>query len=182
MTTSKEQSTSNKESSLFKDAVTDVKPLEQKIPPPFRQKPLPQRLHPQHSESEGRDDLFSDEGDPVKSDEQLLFYRTGLQQATLKKLRRGQIPVEIDLDLHGRTVAEARVELTEFIHFSIKNGVRCVRIIHGRGKGSHDSQPILKQKVNHWLRQRDEVLAFCSATNRDGGTGAIYLLLRRKTR
>ncbi|MCW8826282.1 MAG: Smr/MutS family protein, partial [Gammaproteobacteria bacterium] len=87
-----------------------------------------------------------------------------------------QIRVEAELDLHGFTVNEARVELTEFLHFAMESGLRCVRIIHGKGKSS---QPILKQKVDYWLRQREEVLAFCSAINRDGGTGALYLLLRR---
>jgi len=179
---SKKSSKSAHEEQIFQKAIEDVKPLEQVRIPPYRHPLKAQRHQNPDLETDKRDDLFSDEGEQVGSDEQLLFYRDGLQQGILKKLRKGQIPIEAELDLHGRTVAEARIELTEFIHFAVNNGIRCVRIIHGRGKGSYNSQPILKQKVNYWLRQIDPVLAFCSASNRDGGTGAIYLLLRRKGR
>ena len=179
---SKDPSNPANEKKLFQKAVKDVKPMDQVQVPPFRSPPKARLFQNPESTPEERDDLFSDEGDQVQSDEQLLFYRSGIQRGTLKKLRKGQIPIEAELDLHGYTVAEARVELTEFIHFAIEGAIRCVRIIHGRGKGSYGNQPILKQKVNHWLRQRDEVLAFCSAINQDGGTGALYLLLRRMNR
>lgn len=185
MSPSNEKKLSSEEKTQFQDAVDGVKPLEQKSPPPFRQKPLARLLHPQYEDEQYRDNLFSDSSnhnhDAIEQEtpEELLFYRSGLQQATLKKLRRGQIRVEAELDLHGFTVAEARIELTEFVHFALENGLRCVRVIHGKGK---NRQPILKQKVNHWLQQREEVLAFSSAIGRDGGTGAIYLLLRRKER
>jgi DNA-nicking Smr family endonuclease len=167
------------EEQLFQQSVEDVKPLPQHHVQPYRATPRAQLYAKQGGASVERDDLFSDGEEPVGSDEQLLFYRAGLQRTTLKKLRKGQIAIEAELDLHGYTVAEARVELTKFVHFSLGSGLRCVSIIHGRGKSGSGAPPILKQKVNHWLRQRDEVLAFCSAINRDGGTGAIYLLLRR---
>ena len=181
MPPSKEKSLSSEEKILFQDAVSGVKPLQQKKAPPFHKKPPARPLDQQQVLPE-RDDLFSDGAESghfngmSEPQEQLLFHRSGLQRATLKKLRRGQIKVEAELDLHGYTVAKARIELTEFIHFAMTSDLRCVRIIHGKGKSR---QAILKQKVDYWLRQRNEVLAFCSATGRDGGTGAIYLLLRR---
>ena len=146
-------------------------------------------MHRQQAAQQDRDDLFSDGGESSlidengESKEQLLFYRSGLQPTTLKRLKRGQIRIEAELDLHGFSVNEARIELTEFVHFAMTHALRCVRIIHGKGKGkgksSYTRQPILKRKVDYWLRQRDEVLAFCSAIGRDGGSGATYLLLRR---
>lgn len=191
MPPSKEKSLANEEKILFQDAVSGVKPLQQNKILPFRQKPLARLLNLQPAELQDQDDLFSDgaelghidsQNEMNEPHDQLLFYRSGLQRTTLKKLRRGQIRIEAELDLHGYTVAEARIELTEFIHFAMANGLRCVRIIHGKGKGAYTRQPVLKQKVDLWLRQRDEVLAFCSAIGRDGGTGAIYLLLRRMDR
>lgn len=188
MPPSKEKSLSNEEKILFQDAVNGVKPLQQSKIPPFRQKPLARLLNPQTGARQDRDDLFSDGAElgpiagvnePHDPHEQLLFYRSGLQRTTLKKLRRGQIRIEAELDLHGYTVAEARIELTEFIHFAMASDLRCLRIIHGKGKSR---QAILKQRVDYWLRQREEVLAFCSAIGKDGGTGAIYLLLRRLDR
>ena len=127
-------------------------------------------------------DMFSDSIDPadMETGEELLFARDGLQHSVLRKLRRGQFSVAAELDLHGLRVEEARQELSHFlIHCRITHK-QCVRIIHGKGNGSRRQQPVLKGKVNHWLRQRDEVLAFCSARPIDGGTGAIYLLLKRK--
>lgn len=84
------------------------------------------------------------------------------------------------LDLHGLRVVEARLALAGFLAHAIRHRLRVVQIIHGKGYRSEDRQPILKQKINQWLRQRDEVLAFCSAPRFDGGTGAAYVLLSRK--
>jgi DNA-nicking Smr family endonuclease len=86
--------------------------------------------------------------------------------------------VELELDLHGLTVSYAREMLLEFLRACRQRRVRCVQIVHGKGKSS-DRQPILKHKLNLWLRQWEDVLAFCSARPRDGGTGAVYVLLRQ---
>jgi DNA-nicking Smr family endonuclease len=88
--------------------------------------------------------------------------------------------VESELDLHGLIVTEARLEMIRFLRDCQLMGGGCVRIIHGKGHGSLQKQPILKNKVNKWLRQYDAVLAFCSARNSDGGTGAVYVLVQRK--
>ncbi len=182
MSPSKDKKLPLAEQSLFRDAVADAKPIKQKSAPPFRQKPPPRPLHPRHDDAHYRDGFPSDRSDfshetvAQETPETLLFHRPGLRQTTVKKLRKGQIGVEAELDLHGFTVPEAGIKLTQFIHFAMEHRLRCVKVIHGKGKRC---QSILKQQVNHWLQQREEVLAFSSATARDGGTGAIYLLLRR---
>ena len=79
---------------------------------------------------------------------------------------------------HGLSRAQAQQQLLKFLHLSSQNGWRCVRIIHGKGYRSPDNQPILKNSVNQWLRQHRDVLAFCSAKPADGGTGAVYVLLK----
>ncbi len=127
------------------------------------------------------DDMFSDESDAedIETGEELLFFRDGLQTKLIKRLRRGQLSVTAELDLHGYIVTEARIALTEFLKDCRHHGDRCVRIVHGKGHGSRQKLPVLKNKVNNWLQQRDEILAFCSARPEDGGTGAVYVLLKR---
>jgi DNA-nicking Smr family endonuclease len=128
-------------------------------------------------------DMVSDYFEPadMETGEELSYRGEGVQQAVLRKLRRGQFQVGAVLDLHGMTVVRAREALGDFLHKVRRESLSCVRIIHGKGNGSRHRGPVLKQKINHWLRQRDEVLAFCSARPVDGGTGAIYVLLRRRT-
>ncbi|MCY4220082.1 MAG: Smr/MutS family protein [Thiotrichales bacterium] len=109
----------------------------------------------------------------------LSFTGAGVQRRETERLRRGRYRVEADLDLHGRTVADASAALDRFLEDSRRHGRRCVRIVHGKGLGSPSGQPIMKAHIDRWLRNRSEVLAFCSATPPDGGTGALYVLLRR---
>lgn len=126
-------------------------------------------------------DMMSDpveEADVVTGDE-LFFSRSGLQKNVIRKLKRGQFTIEDELDLHGKTSLEAKILIAEFLLYCTKTNLRVIRIIHGKGRGSFNKKPVLKFKVNHWLQQRDEVLAFCSARQVDGGTGAIYVLLKR---
>jgi DNA-nicking Smr family endonuclease len=108
----------------------------------------------------------------------LEFRRPGVQKRRFQELRRGQLPVHATLDLHGMTVKSARQQLQRFIRDSLAIGRRTVLIVHGKGRGSPDQQPILKRRVNSWLRQLDCVLAFVSARPVDGGVGAVYVLLR----
>ena len=114
--------------------------------------------------------MFSDPVDmaDIETGEELIFVCTGIQQRVWRKLRRGEFAQEAELDLHGKTKVEARQAIIEFLHYCRQNNLRCVRIIHGKGHGSIGKQPILKQYVNHWLRQRDDILAFCSARQRPG--------------
>jgi DNA-nicking Smr family endonuclease len=165
----------------FRDAVAGTRPLRQNRVTPHRRqrKPIPeQRLR---DEREVVASLLSDDYEPaeVETGEELIFSRPGLQHLVMRKLRRGQYTIEAELDLHGCFVPEARERVARFLKDAQLAGKRCVRIIHGKGKGAEGRIPVLKGKVNAWLRQKDEVMAFVSCLPRDGGTGAVYVLLRR---
>jgi DNA-nicking Smr family endonuclease len=123
---------------------------------------------------------FSDGFDigSAAADEALFFARTGLQQRLLQRLRRGQLAIGAELDMHGMTTATARSTLSTFIARCRDRHIRCVRIIHGKGYGSKGDAPVLKNRLNAWLRQHHDVLAFSSTPRQDGGTGAVYVLLR----
>ena len=114
----------------------------------------------------------------VSSDETLFFTRPGIQQRKLQQLRRGRLPVGAELDMHGMTVAVARDELVHFIASCRGQHIRCVRIIHGKGYSTGGQAPVLKNRLNNWLRQHHEVLAFSSAPKNEGGSGAVTVLLR----
>lgn len=166
---------------LFRKAAKGARALKQDRVPPHkpRRKPIPQQR--QQDDAGVVRSLLSDEYEPadVEAGEELLFTRPGIQQRVLRKFRRGQYAIEAELDLHGRVVAEARELVSDFLRQAQVNGKRCVRIIHGKGLSSEGKLPVLKVKVNSWLRQKDAVLAFCSARKNDGGTGAVYVLLKR---
>lgn len=110
--------------------------------------------------------------------DELNFKREGVQHAVIRKLRRGQFAVQAHLDLHGLTAAEAKLQLAGFLQQCAASGLRCVRVVHGKGNSSPGKIPVLKPRVAHWLAQRNEVMAYTSARPVDGGTGAIYVLLR----
>ncbi len=125
-------------------------------------------------------DTFSDAYDPgnVSANETLFFARPGLQQRQLQRFRRGQLHCAAQLDMHGMTTAIARSELMAFITHCRERRIRCACIIHGKGYGSGGTSPVLKNRLNSWLRQHHDVLAFSSAQPRHGGSGALYVLLR----
>lgn len=167
---------------LFRQAVGPVKPLrcDRIEPTPHHPSPIPRFTLA--DEQQVVVDMLSDYFEPadLETGEELYYRREGVQQAVLRKLRRGQYQVGAALDLHGLTVAAAKDALAIFLQRARRDNLTCTRIIHGKGNRSRHRGPVLKQKINHWLRQRDEVLAFCSARPMDGGTGAIYVLLRAK--
>lgn len=166
---------------LFRQAVGKVSPLRHDRVQPARKHvpPVPSQRH--RDERQVVEDMLSDVIDPadLECGDELLFSRPGIQHGVLRKLRRGQFSVDAELDMHGMTTLIARQALNEFLRGCRFSGARCVRIIHGKGRGSAHGRPVLKTKVNHWLQQRDEVLAFCSARPIDGGTGAVYVLLKK---
>jgi DNA-nicking Smr family endonuclease len=108
----------------------------------------------------------------------LSFQRAGVRTQVVRRLRRGLIPIEDELDLHGLSQTAARYQLAEFLTSSRNAGRRCVRIIHGKGYRSGARGPVLKTAVDLWLRRHLDVMAFTSARAIDGGTGAVYVLLR----
>jgi len=107
------------------------------------------------------------------AEEKLFFARSGLQHKLIKNLKQGKLAVSQELDIHGMTVIQAEDRVSSFIQYALRNQHRCVRIIHGKGKA------ILKNFVNDYLREIPEVLAFSSAQPRHGGSGAVYVLLKK---
>lgn len=169
------------DSDLFQRSIGPVRPVQHdRVDLPVPRPPARARYR-ERDEQAVLKDMLSDYFEPgdYETGEELGFARPGLQHRTLKRLRRGQHAVQAECDLHGLTVVEARQTLSAFLHECQAQGLGCVRIIHGKGHGSHQRIPILKSKIGGWLRQRDEVLAFCSARPADGGTGAVYVLLKK---
>ncbi|WP_232019056.1 Smr/MutS family protein [Sulfuritortus calidifontis] len=116
----------------------------------------------------------------TENGEELVYVRSGISRQVLRRLRNGAWRAQAELDLHGLTRAEAKIELVEFLHECFRRGARCVRIIHGKGLGSPNREPVLKQAVRHWLAQREEVLAYVQARPADGGGGAVVVLLKSR--
>jgi DNA-nicking Smr family endonuclease len=114
----------------------------------------------------------------LHTDAELSFRRPGIGPDVLRKLRRGEWVIQDHLDLHGARVDEARELLAGFLREALRRGLRCVRVVHGKGLGSKDKQPVLKGKARVWLAQREEVIAFCQARPAEGGSGALVVLLR----
>jgi len=172
------------ETRLFRDAVRDVKPLgraAQATDPPSRR---PRRPRPAARFARAdrlavlEESLRDDTCDPaLASGEELVFRRAGIQPAVLRRLRRGDYRVQGEIDLHGLTVAEAKQALRQFLGQALLRQWRCVRIIHGKGLRSGHRGPVLKGMVGATLRKIGPVLAYVSARQVDGGTGAVYVLL-----
>lgn len=123
---------------------------------------------------------MSDEVTPeslLLTDDGLSFRRAGIGPAVLAKLRRGHWALQGQIDLHGLNRDDARDALAEFIRDAQRRGLRCVRVVHGKGHGSPGRQPVLKVKVQRWLAQRTEVIAFAQASGPQGGAGAVVVLL-----
>ena len=114
----------------------------------------------------------------IETGEELSYLRNGVGSQVLKKLRRGHWVIQDELDLHGLTVDEAHGMLASFLNRSLRRGLRCVRVVHGKGLRSRNREPVLKRKVAGWLMRREEVLAYCQARAADGGGGAVVVLLQ----
>jgi DNA-nicking Smr family endonuclease len=170
------------EADLFRRSIGDVAPLASRdkiiIDTP---RPLPIARQHLADEQAALQESLSDEftiETLLDTDEALSYARPGIGGDVLRKLRRGQWVIQSQLDLHGMRTDEAREALAEFLRGAIKRGLRCVRVIHGKGLGSINKEPVLKKKVRNWLVQKDEVIAFCQAKAADGGAGALIVLLR----
>jgi len=177
-------SISEEEQQFFRNEVANVRPLisEERVEA-VKNKPSPKPKHNhQYSESEESTDenRLSDPVDLREAavDDVLFFARAGIQQKARKKLRRGELPIEEELDLHGYTVNEAKTAIQDFLFECKRQHIRYIRIIHGKGYRSDQKIPVLKTHVAYWLPQLPDVLAFSSAQARDGGTGAIYVILK----
>ena len=172
----------DKDSKIFKRATDGVRILDQDKVLPHSDRPKPVPKQTLRDERAVVNSLLSDEFEPtsIETGDELLHIRPGLQKSVMRKLRRGEYIVAAELDLHGYTVAQAREALTDFLGSVRRARHICVRIVHGKGRGSPGKKPVLKNKVFTWLCQRDEVLAVCPARSFDGGAGAVYVLLRKR--
>ncbi|QGZ62073.1 Smr/MutS family protein [Paraburkholderia acidisoli] len=170
------------DSDLFRREIGSVAPLK---PPmralPRREAPVPLPLQTRLDEQAVLHEAISDDFDPeayLDTSDSLFYHRPGVSAEVVKKLRRGAWIVQAQLDLHGLRREEAREALQNFIREAGKRGLRCVRVIHGKGLGSVGKEPVLKGKVRAWLVQKEEVIAFCEARPHDGGAGAVLVLLQ----
>ena len=166
----------------FIDAMEGVVPLARALRvehPRPRPAPLPlQRMRDEQSalRESLRTNAHPEAG--IATGEELIYVRPGVPRNVLRNLRGGHWVIREDLDLHGLTSPEARIATASFLAACVQRGVRCIRIVHGKGLRSRNREPVLKRKLGHWLMQRDEVLAFCEARPSDGGSGAVVVLLR----
>ena len=169
---------------LFRQSVGDVKRVaDDRVP----DRPTPPSPRPRQRELDEKQVMHDAMHDPIDFDaadagEHLSWARAGVQRRVLRKLRNGYYAVAAELDLHGMTAVEARAALSGFLsEASALRGSCCVRIIHGKGRKSITDAPVLKPMVAGWLKNRNLVLAYCSAKSSHGGTGAMYVLLRSST-
>jgi DNA-nicking Smr family endonuclease len=169
------------ETAEFRAAMRGVTPLVHALPAIAGQaKPVPKRSKPRSAASEDLDELMPliATTDGGEANAALSFHRSGVRIQVMRRLKRGLIPNDDELDLHGLTQTAARDALADFLARSRDAGHRCVRVIHGKGYRSGARGPVLKTAVNLWLRRHSDVMAFASARTIDGGTGAVYVLLR----
>jgi len=171
-----------REQRVFELAVGPVRPLRDAgrvLPPPSGA--LPQPLQRLRDEATVMREALSDEFDVetlLHTDERLSFTRPGLGPDVLLRLRAGRWSIQRQVDLHGLRTDEARETLGSFLRECHQQGLRCVRVVHGKGLGSPGRMPVLKGRVLRWLVQKNEVLAFVQARPADGGAGALVVLLR----
>jgi DNA-nicking Smr family endonuclease len=170
---------------LFRSALADVIPITPHgfiVPLPTCPPPIP--LSRMRDE---REVIHESMHDPIRWDEatengdELSFVRPGISRQILRRLRRGDWVSKGELDLHGLNRRDAKTELANFLYECKRSGIRCIRIIHGKGLGSKNREPVLKLHVRHWLMQREDVLAFVQARPIDGGGGAVMVLLKSNT-
>jgi DNA-nicking Smr family endonuclease len=172
-----------RERNLFALSVGTVTPLPKKcsLHSPARPKPLPEPRQRTLDEASVLVEALSDDFDVeslLDTDAALSFRRRGVGPEVTRKLRRGVWAIQAQLDLHGLRRDAAREQLSEFFREAARQGLRCVRVIHGKGNGSPGREPVLKAKVRSWLVQKNEVMAFTQARASDGGHGALLVLLR----
>ena len=166
----------------FRRAMQGTKPLQSEARvPESKPKPRPGARFSKADEKEVLAESLEDDIDTIEHGygAALRFHRQHVGKRTMRKLQRGAFSVQAEIDLHGMTLEEAKPRLADFISYSASQGKYCVRVVHGKGLGSGDRGPVLKNAVNRWLRKWDSVLAFVSTRQVDGGTGAVYVLLQK---
>lgn len=170
----------NDDDRIFRKAMAGVKPLQPARPVPAAPKP---RASARFSRSTRTAPLWEEARHPhdsgaAEGGDTVSWRRPSVREDTLRQLRRGRIAVEGEIDLHGLTRHAAHESLRVFLGMALAQRLRCIRIIHGKGLRSGTAGPILKHSVIDWLGRLEQVLAFTSARPADGGTGALYVLLK----
>jgi DNA-nicking Smr family endonuclease len=170
----------DEEVAAFREAMRDVKPLKAATRV-VRTRARPAAVA-RHSRAARRAVLDESLNGTLheQPDGETEFSRPGLPEHALRQLRRGRYSIGAEIDLHGMTRVEARDALKQFIAECSALGLGCVRVIHGKGSRSGPEGPVLKHAVHEWLARFRDVVAFTSASQRHGGTGAVYVLLRRR--
>ena len=166
---------------IFLQAVKNARPLNVDVPHTEKTYPKPIAKQFIRDEKQALRDSLSDDFYPaheLENGEELLYLRSGQSPDVLSKLRRGFWVVQAQIDLHGLISDEARAYVAEFLSDCKKRNIRCVRIVHGKGLGSLNREPVLKHKLRNWLMQKDEVIAYAQAKPEDGGSGAVIVLLK----
>ena len=164
----------------FSEAMRNVKPIKQDKQIAEHALPAPDAHFSRAARKQLlKESLSSSTENMGQLAEELAFRKPSVSDRTFRKLRRGNFSIEADLDLHGLRAKNAKIALKSFVAESNKLGLRCIRVIHGKGLRSGPAGPVLKAKVTDWLGQWEEVLALVSARMHDGGAGAIYVLLRK---
>jgi DNA-nicking Smr family endonuclease len=168
------------EIALFRESVSDVKRVRSEKIAQRPRPPAPVAYQTRLDQARVMNEIldFDFNSTELQPGDYLNFCRPGVQHTVMRKLRRGQYRVSAELDLHGMNTETARRALIEFIHQAKTAGARCVRVVHGKGHRSNNRGPVIKPLVGHILRRSGDVLAFCSARPVDGGTGAVYVLLK----
>ncbi len=164
------------DNNLFRQAMADVRPIHHERAS-LRKKPAAIKKRAVKKNPPAADRL-SDDFIP-ECGEYLEFMRPGVQKSLLKQIRNGRLAVEDRIDLHGHTRDQARMQLLQFLQHAQLKAYKIVCVVHGKGHHSDDGRPVLKAMVNKWLQDMPEVLAFTTAQTRDGGTGAVYVLVKR---
>lgn len=164
----------------FRAAVGKVRPVTTRRVPLRPPPPPPSARFRRADDAAVLDESLHGPGPDAGSDagEALIYRRPGISLQVLRDLKRGRFRIQDELDLHGLTAREAKPALLGFMAGVLARDLRCVRIVHGKGLRSGPAGPVLKSRLNRWLPQWDRVVAFTSAPGRDGGTGALYVLLR----
>jgi len=165
----------------FHGDVSGIKPVHDDKAPVFQRKPKPIPRQTKLDDKLVMDELLHGEVDAedLVGSEHVSYARPGVQNTVMRKLRKGNFAIQAELDLHGYTVEEARQETAAFLLACAADGLRCVRIIHGKSGHIPGQPPRIKNMLARWLPARSQVLALCSARPEDGGTGALYVLLRK---
>lgn len=168
------------DSRLFREAIGDVRPMTPSHPIPERPRPEPHPYMRDADEAAVPADSLLFDYDPADLEvgEELSYLRDGYPPKLLRQLKRGQYSIQADVDLHQMNAAAAQLTIAEFLAECRRDGLRCVRIIHGKGLRSKAAGPVLKGLTDRLLRRRDDVVAFASARPMQGGTGAVVVLLK----